>query len=167
MLRSVRLLLASLSLLVAVPAVQAQGSPSGDRDDCVRGRVHGAWNLPGPTSLGRAGGVLITSDGATAFVLRARLLPRPTPGPLRAGDLRGQLVLPPERDGAEPEPVGRLVGGWVAAPDGSGRFEALVVRPGEAEDDPPVRIGRLRGRFLDGAGPDDPGRFHGVFVLCP
>lgn len=151
-----------LGLVLAMPTthLSAQSTllPSGVS---ASGRAFGAWDLPGDRDAGSARGYLLDLSGRR-FLLEAKLLPVPVRGGSQGGRMLGVLI-PLDRDGIAGRPVAEVHGGYVAGPDGLGRFEAAITMLAPRIE----RIGRIEGRFADPLerGKDPVGRFVGRWAL--
>jgi hypothetical protein len=170
----------ALALLAGASSVQAApvaASIDASSIDCHFGPAKGLWKLPTPDGPGKVLGVLGTFAGEPLFRLEGKLVPSPAAQPggpgggaLHEGVLIGALIAIPDA-GESPEPFARVLGKWVAGPEGKGKFEALVVKHvgGPLGFDFP--IGKIHGAFAD-APPDPacggigPGHFQALWKIC-
>jgi hypothetical protein len=142
-----------LGSLGAVPA-------TAQSQNCIGGVTAGNVQLPAAGMPGMVHGDLrIGSTGPSVFQFKGMLNElAPTPAGHRRGGIKGVLL-----DGNGMRKF-RVLGRWVAGPNGEGVFHCFIRRILPSGQVGPI-VGRMRARFTHGASAS--GAYEGHWTICP
>jgi len=128
--------------------------------NCIGGVTAGNVQLPAAGMPGMVqGDLIIGSTGPTVFQFRGMLNElAPTPAGHRRGGIQGVLL-----DG-NGMPQFRVLGRWIAGPNGEGVFRCVIRRILPSGAVGPI-VGRMRAKFTHGSVAS--GAYDGHWAICP